>query len=337
MAPLLKIFIQWLPTLPTISRPPSHGQANMQQQPPIAGTQHVHNKASKSLDLDSKQISSVSWGKNHLDVFGFNGENLTHKYWDGYQWNPSSLEMQQLGQGLAKKPVSISWGTDRLDIFGLDKEGTILHQYYDGTAWKPETTTFEKLGNGCDPSHDLAASTWGLGSLDVFCRDPKDSQILQQYYNDYLGEWSKLTPFGGDVKVGPRVWAEWEHLSGPDDAPIGHVSVASWSTDHFDIVTLGRDDGQYRYKYYAGSWQPSLSGWYDRPGVSFDSIPSVISWAPNRLDILGVTADDKLLHQAWTGYDWYPGPEKWETLSEKGAAEVESSIDGQQSIEIALR
>lgn len=105
-------------------------------------------------------------------------------------------------------------------------------------------------------------------------------------------------------------------------------------------MTLGRDDRQYRYKFYDGaSWQPSVSGWYDRPGVEFESIPSVISWGPNRLDIFGVTADDKLLHQAWTGYDWYPGDEKWETLSEphKAEAKSKSSSYGQESIEIELR
>lgn len=63
----------------------------------------------------------------------------------------------------------------------------------------------------------------------------------------------------------------------------------------------------------------------------------MISWAPNRLDIFGVTADDKLLHQAWTGYDWYPGAEQWETLSEEDTAEAESPFHGQQSIEIELR
>ncbi|KAL8996022.1 MAG: hypothetical protein Q9169_004369 [Polycauliona sp. 2 TL-2023] len=425
MAPLLKILVQWLPTLPNTSRVPNYGRTSMQeqsnlvkinhQQDPIAVTQPVHGKAPHTLDMETRQVSSVSWGKDHLDIFGFNGENLTHKYWDGYQWNPSSLEMQQLGSGLATKPVSVSWGSDRLDVFGLDKEGTILHQYYDGTAWKPETTEFEKLGKGCDPSRDIAVSTWGVDSLDIFCRDPKDSQILHQFYNAHFGGWSDLTPFGGKATVGPRAvswgknhlavffldhdgkvnhryldgssfqwsewvsfaspqehqfdtltasswgenrldvwaaerssglwhmywdgsqWSEWEHLSGSDDEPISHVSVASWSADHFDVVTLGRDDKKYRYKYYNFGWQPSVEGWYERPGVSFESIPSLNSWGPNRLDILGVTADDKLLHQTWTGAGWYPGAEEWETLSEKAKAEGESSFSAQQSIEFELR
>ncbi|KAI4271081.1 MAG: hypothetical protein LQ337_006257 [Flavoplaca oasis] len=424
MAPLLKIFIQWLPTLPGTLKSKSHGQSTIEvpsfsevyeQQYPINPPQAFHDKAIHTLDEETKQISSVSWGKDHLDIFGFNGENLTHKYWDGNQWNPSDHTMEQLGHGLATRPVSISWGTGRLDIFGLDEDGTILHQYYDGTAWKPDVAEFERLGKGCNPSEEIAASTWGPDSLDVFCRDPKDEQILHQYYNGH--GWSELELFGGDVAIGPRVvswgknhmavffldsdgevnqrywdgsqwsnewdtftnpkdykfdtlsvsswgenridvwaaernsglwhlywdghqWSEWECLSGPDDEPIDHVSVASWSVNKLDVVTLGRDDRQYRYKFYDGaSWQPSVSGWYDRPGVEFESIPSVISWGPNRLDIFGVTADDKLLHQAWTGYDWYPGDEKWETLSEphKAEAKSKSSSYGQESIEIELR
>ncbi len=101
---------------------------------------------------------------------------------------------------------------------------------------------------------------------------------------------------------------------------------------------MGRDDNQYRYKYYDGaSWQPSVSGWYERPGVSFNSAPSVISWGPNRLDIFGLSVDGKLLHQAWTGYDWYPGVESWETLAGGDVAEAGRSSDGRASIEVELR
>ncbi|KAL8852604.1 MAG: hypothetical protein Q9221_002484 [Calogaya cf. arnoldii] len=389
---------------------PSFSKATQQQQP-VAVTQAVHGKAPHSLDTQSKQISSVSWGEGHLDIFGFNGENLTHKYWDGHQWNPSGQTMEQLGQGLATAPISISWGPERMDVFGLDEDGTILHQYYDGTAWKPHHAEFEKLGKGCNPSYEIAAGTLGPNGLDVFCRGPEDNQILHQYYNGQ--EWSELEPFGGDVFIGPRVvswgenhmaifflddegevnqrywdgsqwssewdtftnpkgyrfdtlsvsswgkgridvwaaertsglyhlywdgyqWSEWESLSGPDDEPIDHVGVASQSPYQLNIVTLGRDDRKYRYKYYDGTWQPSVSGWYDRPG-EFESIPSVISWGPDRLDIFGVTADDKLLHQAWTGHDWYPGAEKWETLAGGDEAEAESFSSGQQDIEIELR
>ena len=137
---------------------PSFGKAKQQQQP-IAVTQDVPAKAPHILDMETRQLSSVSWGENHLDLFGYNGENLTHKYWDGYQWNPSGFGVEQLGQGPAAKPVSISWGTGRLDVFGLNEEGTILHQYYDGTAWKPDHAEFELLGQGCDPSYEIEAST----------------------------------------------------------------------------------------------------------------------------------------------------------------------------------
>ncbi|KAL9012135.1 MAG: hypothetical protein Q9173_003086 [Seirophora scorigena] len=420
MAPLLKIFIQWLPTLPGTLRSPSHGQSTVQVQPSfskanqqqqaIGVMQAGHDKAPHSYEIEDKQISAVSWGQNRLDIFGYNGKNLTHKYWDGNQWSPSGLRMEQLGQGLATKPVTVSWGSDRLDVFGLNEQGTILHQYWEGTSWQPHNAEFEELGKGCDPSYDTAASSMVSGQLQIFCRDPEDSQLLHQYYDGH--NWSGLEPFGGVVHTGPRVvswgenhmavffldhegqvnqrywdgsqwssewvtftnpkeyhfdtltvsswgenrldvwaaertsglwhlywdgshWAEWECLSGSDDAPIDHVGVASWSANHFDVVTLGRDDRQYRYKYYDGSWQPSVSGWYDRPGVRFDSIPSLISWGPNRLDVFGMTADDELLHQAWTGYDWYPASEKWETLSSEDAAE--SSPGGQETIEVELR
>ncbi|KAL8925058.1 MAG: hypothetical protein Q9208_003742 [Pyrenodesmia sp. 3 TL-2023] len=432
MAPLLKIFIQWLPTLssPSTLRSPSHGEsiqvkpssskANPQQQP-VAVTQGRHGKA---YDVESKRLSTVSWGKDHVDVFGFDGGNLTHKYWDGHQWSPSSTTMETLGQGLATPPVSVSWGENRLDVFGLDEHGTILHQYWDGTAWKPHHAEFEELGYGCDPSYDIDAGTWGPGHLDIFCNDPHYGQILHQYYDGH--QWSELLPFGvdGDVVIGPKVvswgenhmavffldrkgqvnqrywdgsqwssdwvtftnpkdyhfdtltvsswgegrldvwaaertsglwhlywdgyqWSEWECLSGSDDEPVDHVAVASWSANHFDVVVLGQNDKQYRYKYYDGaSWQPSTSGWYGRPGVSFDSAPSVVSWGPSRLDVFGMSSvedvfelsvENKLLHQAWTGYDWYPGTEEWETLSGGDQTVAESPPNGQQSIEVELR
>ena len=158
--------------------------------------------------------------------------------------------MEQLGQGLAAKPVSISWCTGHLDVFGLNGKGTILHQYYDGTAWKPDHAEFELLGQGCDPSYEIEASTWGPDHLDGFCRDPDDDQILHQYYNGH--GWSELEPFGGDVVIGPR--------------------VVSWGENHMAVFLLDHE-GEVNQRYWDGSqWRDEWLTFTSPEDYHFDTL-----------------------------------------------------------------
>lgn len=414
MAPLLRILVQWLPSLPSTPysrRPTTDLQFNVKEaefQRPIvpAGAGHHKNHVTQSND---KSISVVSRIKNRLDVFGLAENNLTHKFWDGYQWKPAGLGFEILGNGLATPPSAVTWGGDRLDVFGLDDNAVIKHQYWDGTAWLPKPSEFENLGAGCSGDFPIAVSTWGQDRLDVFCHGPH-RELRHQYYDG--SQWQpsvgSTESLGGLMKSAPQVvswgenrldifgigpysllvhlywdgsqWSQWDDLGRvPDLYPesltvtswgenrldiwaidkaftlvhkywdgsqwseweslgvtntTDSVSVASWGPNRLDIVALN-DIGQYLYKYYDGSaWQPDASGWYNKgpfggEETRFASSPSVVSWSENRLDVFGESYEGALLHQAWTGYDWFPANTEWENLG--GGIESERSARGRAS------
>ena len=414
MAPLLRILVQVLPNLPSTPHSPSPTtdlQLNLNEaklQRPIVSTGAGHEE-SHLMQHDAKTISVVSRIKNRLDVFGLAENNLTHKFWDGYQWKPAGLDFEILGNGLATPPSAVTWGGDRLDIFGLDDHAVIKHQFWDGTAWLPKDSEFENLGAGCSGEFPITVTTWGQDRLDVFCHGPNED-LRHQYYDgsqwqpsvgstETLGgvilsapkavswgknrldifavghfgllihlywdgsQWSQWEDLGGVPDLDPNSltvstwgenrldiwgtdeisglwhkywdgsqWSEWENLGVTNSAD--SVSVASWGPNRLDIVARN-DIGQYLYKFYDGSaWQPDAAGWYNKgpfggEETRFASSPSVVSWGENRLDVFGESHEGALLHQAWTGYDWYPASTEWENLG--GGVESEKSSHGRAS------
>ncbi|KAL8948102.1 MAG: hypothetical protein Q9222_005681 [Ikaeria aurantiellina] len=381
MAPVLKILVEWLPSLPTTLRLPSHGNhAN-----PLTSSQRGPSQATPTAVV-------------RCYVFVVEDKNLTHKYWDGYQWQPPNPAMETLGSGLVTPPSAVSWNVDRLDVFGLNAENRIVHQYWDSREWRPSPTTFDELGGQCDPDFNLAVSSWGEGRIDVFCRALGSAHLFHQYYDGTA--WSGIEDFGyylqqeptvltgwgkdridvfflnGDSQIthlywagdewreeseifaspndykwdtlttsswgkgrlnlfaaGPKSglwhmfydgyqWNQWESLSGSNDEAVGQVSVATWP-NHFEVVVESRYQKYYLYKYYdeSTSWQPSVDSWYEKSqSFIFDSKPSVVSWSPGRVDIFGQTSGGYLMHQAWTGSDWYPSATTWEFLNHKAEA-----------------
>ena len=404
MAPIMKILIQILPTFSSDSKLPEHAKSAVYQpfteetyehviQRPLSPPHPVKNHGDV-MDSTSFGLSAVSWGKDRLDVFSSSSGNLTHKYWDGSQWNPSSDSLETLANWPAQDIVTTTWGTNRLDIFGIDTQGKINHQYYDGSAWQPSLSKPETLGGDCAAGLASTAVTWGKDRLDVFCTGPK-GDLLHQYYDG--SQWqpsdSSLESLGGSLSSAPSAltwgvnrldifglnedgevchlywdgsqWSQWETFAegspGFEDSktPLtvttwgenrldvfgvdaqqrlahlfwdgsqwsqwetlgseiqGKVAVSSWSTNRIDIIALHDEEKTYRYKYWDGSmWMPSPEAWYEKgSNFRFATNPTAVSWGENRLDILGISeGDSHLQHQAWTGYDWYPGPAEWEVL-----------------------
>ena len=62
---------------------------------------YTHDKAIDSTYAPSAPpgLAAVSWGFNRMDVFGEDQDSgdVSHKYWDGYQWGPSAEELEDLG------------------------------------------------------------------------------------------------------------------------------------------------------------------------------------------------------------------------------------------------
>lgn len=298
MAPLVNILIQLLPSLPSTPKLPFHSnptihqsglnEANQQQQHPISLKHTSHGKA-HTMGSGASTISTISWGKNRLDAFGLTGNNLTHKFWDGHQWNPPSSGLETLGNGLATPPVAVTWGVNRLDIFGLDDHNVLKHQYWDGIAWRPDVAKFENLGGTCDPAYPISADTWGYDRLDIFCTGPS-GDLLHQYYDGFQWQPSdgSLESLGGSLRSGP--------------------TVVSWGKNRLDIFGVD-PSGTVSHLYWDGSrWSEWETFPFDMQFTS-DAL-TVTSWGADRLDIYGVALDGVLYHKWWDGYQW----NGWESL-----------------------
>ena len=300
MAPVFNVLVQLLPSLarmpksPASIKSPDHQSSVLEldhQQHRLIDAKQVGYGNDNAVASAGSTISAVSWAKNRLDVFGLTANNLTHKYWDGYQWNPSNKKVESLGNGLSTPPVAVTWGVDRLDLFGLDDNNVLKHQYWDGVAWRPDVATLENLAPGCDPNYPISANTWGQDRLDIFCTGPK-GDLLHQYYDG--SQWqpsvTSLESLGGSLGSGP--------------------SIISWGSDRLDIFGVD-PNGDLAHLYWDGhQW----SGWETFPflpqfGLKANGL-SVSSWGINRLDVWGVAFDNSLYHKYWDGYQWSP----WENL-----------------------
>ena len=304
---------------------------------------------------------AVSWGADRLDIFGLDDHNvLKHQFYDGTAWQPKYNELENLGGSCdpAYPIAANTWGPHRLDLFCVGPDGDLLHQYYDGHQWQPEVGALESLGMPISGRLESGPSvvSWGLNRLDVFTSDA--SGLVHHIYWDGSA-WSKWENFQctfspsltvsswgenridvfatskalAEVDVTLRhmywdgsQWSDWEDMTAVEDVIQG-VSVTSWLPNRIDIVAQ-TSTGGLSYKLWDGSnWYPNITGWYPKsPGESFNHKSAIIAWGPNRLDIFDDASVNKThikwLHQAWTGYDWYPSSTDWETLAYQERAPV---------------
>ena len=89
-------------------------------------------------------ITTISWGSNHLDIFGLGTDNqMYHKAWDGSAWLPSPTDWEPLGGVFNSPPAIASWGNNRLDIFALGTDNQMCHKAWDGSNWLPSPTGWD--------------------------------------------------------------------------------------------------------------------------------------------------------------------------------------------------
>lgn len=280
MAPLSKLTAQLL--LGYVS-------TNTLTQKPCHDTQSpIHKFASNR----GPSVSAMSWGFNRMDIYGQSSTsaNLTHQFWDGYQWGPSWDKVELLGGDSASPPTAVSADTGRMDIFSVGSNNAIYHKYYDGHAWKPSDTDFEKLGGELNPSVSLAATSWSANRLDVFGKG-QDNSIYHTYYDG-----SAWQPQGGGL----------ENLG--DGTVFAHGPAAvSWGQNRIDVFAVNEAFNLQHQSWDGTTW---LTRWEDLSGPELGNSPTAISWGENRLDIFGISTDGKLYHLVWDGSQW----SSWENL-----------------------
>ena len=350
MAPLLNLLITLLPGLPNKLIPSVNSPAGIDQlsllkpdyhQQHLADAKYSGKSEAHANTAKPSAISTVSWGKDRLDIFALVENNLTHKYWAGDQWVPSGTELETLGNGLATEPVAITWGTDRLDIFGLDDHNVVKHQYWEGKNWQPSPGEFENLGGGCDAPYPkpVAASSWGEGRLDVFCTGP-NGDLLHQYYDG--SQWQPSTgaleSLGGSLASSPSVvswgenrldifgvdnsgnlahlywdghqWSAWETFSFPSQFGIrgNGLTVTSWGKNRLDIYVVAFDGRLYHIFYDGYQWSP----FENFGGDKLLGAAAATSWSENRIDIVvRGGAGKNYWYKYWDGQAWRPDAAGW--------------------------
>ena len=182
------------------------------------GCHHAHANAIAK----GPSLSAISWGFNRMDVFGQNLDSgdIDHKFWDGYQWQPSVEALEDLGAGggLGSPPAAVSRNTSLMEyvllssrtihinlaafvngcchvhkktdvgsvsIFRVNSDKVLKHKYFDGFAWKPSETDWTTLVDYAlfDPTVAPAASSWGPSRLDVFAKTYGSNCLLHTYYD----------------------------------------------------------------------------------------------------------------------------------------------------------
>lgn len=335
MAPLINLAIQiLLGTTPVTENSYSIHKAETTSIP------HHDVEALAPLLRSAISLSSVSWGYNRLDVFGAGGEvpAVQHKYWDGYQWNPSGKDLESLGNEITNPPVAVSWGKDRSDIFKVGLNNSVYHKYWDGSRWNPsKPEDWESLGGDFASSYALAATSWGYNRLDIYGvgLDKDDKYAVWHKYwagsswgpshgsgwehlgGDFISEPAALSRGPGlldvmavdtDHKLQHKFfdggkWTEWEELG---EEFYSTPTVVSWDKDRLDIFILKRDNKLW-HKYWDGS---QWSGWEDFGG-KFVAAVAATSWGPNRIDIVGLGHDSAYHYKYWDGHQWNPSAEGW--------------------------
>ncbi|KAL9134242.1 MAG: hypothetical protein Q9175_004569 [Cornicularia normoerica] len=237
-------------------------------------------------------VSAISWGFNRMDVYGNDGKgNITHQYWDGYQWGPAYNQVEALGGGFSSPPTAVSPGTGKMEIFSIGNDKTLMHKYYDGSVWGPSETTFESLGGTLDENHVLAATANGANPLDVFGKGT-DGSIYLKYWDG--SSWQPQDDTMEDLGDGTNF------VYGP--------AAVSWGPKRTDVFAIATSLTMLHQYWDGTTW---LSQWESLGDSEFADTPTAVSWGANRLDIFGIEMKSgALLHNVWDGSQW----SKWENL-----------------------
>ena len=255
------------------------------------GVEKPCHDALKSVDrlstTSGPSLSAISWGYNRMDIYGNDGKgNVTHQYWDGYQWGPAYNRIEALGGGFNSPPSAVASGTGVMHIFSVAQDKSLEHKQYDGKAWQPSITTFENLGGEFDDTFALAVTANGPNPLDIIGKSP-DGSIIHKYYSG----------------------SAWEPQGDAEDLGFGNeftygVTAVAWGPNRLDIFAVYANL-TLAHLYWDGTGNKWRDDWESLGDVELADTPTAISWGPGRLDVFGIDNESgSLLHTAWDGSQW---------------------------------
>jgi hypothetical protein len=227
----------------------------------------------------------VSWGADRIDAFVLGTDRaMYHKWWDGSNWGPSTVDYEYMGGVCMSGPEVASWGPNRLDAFVLGTDRAMYHKWWDGNAWGPSTVDYEYMGGVCLTEPDVVA--WGPNRLDAFVIGT-DSALYHKWWDGTA--WGPST-------------VDYEYMGG---VCVGPPTAVAWGPNRLDVFVIGTDSALYHKWWDGNAWGPSATGYEYMGGVCVGD-PQVVSWGPNRLDVFVEGTDSALYHKWWDGNAWGP-------------------------------
>ena len=294
-----------------------------------------------------KDVSSVSWGPNHLDFFATVDGTLSHLYWNPHdsEWKGCDyLPNDDSDTSLRGVPATASWGPGRIDVVSRDDNGKYLHLYYnddDENRWTGWEDPWDSPSNFETDPVIIAPEK---GHFDIFGR-LQNGTIVHLYWNgEKYSNWDSLDWKAPEIgwKEGSSLTAStwkngsWDLWALAADGSLFHTfwrgapaneffpwenitdelrfddtpKVVHWSAEHTDIV--GFTKSTYYHKFWADGWtQWRTFGW------AFVSEPEVVSWGEGHYAVFGIDRMDELKVAMWVNNEW----RDWESLGNLKKAE----------------
>ncbi len=214
-------------------------------------------------------LTTVSWGKNHLDVYGRGPDGAVYQKW----WNEATGLWEgwySLGGSIVGSPVAVSWSPGRVDLFGIGTDGGVWHNAWDANLNGQKWSGWETLG-GKFKLGMVAAVSSAPGKLDIVAVG-SDNGIWHKAWNK---GWSDWKPLGGSFTQPPAMVAQGDGI--------------------LNIFGLGTDKSLYTKSFYNGKWS---NGW-ESLGGNCVGRPSAVSLGLGHCTVLVKGTDGGLYENRW--------------------------------------
>lgn len=308
-----------------------------------AQTPACHHAAKQHSYEIPSTLSAISWGYNRMDVFGSQSSTgeVSHKWYDGYQWGPSVDGLESLGGVQSPSaPSAVSWGSDRTDVFSTGADGGLHHKYWDGSSWQPAEMEWESLGGDLYGQFPLAVASWAVDRLDVFGIGT-EGELYHKYWDGSMWNPSgnrsdNLAPdykfnsgaaavswgrnridvfgIGGTKHMLHTYWdgSQWAGIedfefNGTFEGVTAPTAIAR-AENRLDVFAIDSASGTLAHKYWDGS---QWSNWGALGGKGLQGTVAATSWGENRMDLVALGGDGQYYYKFWDGHQWNPSVSDW--------------------------
>lgn len=205
-------------------------------------------------------LTSVSWGKHHLDVYGRGTDGAIYQKW----WNEGASKWEgwnKIGDNtFDDAPKAVCWSSGRVDLFVIGKDNALWHNYWDENLNSKQWGGWESLG-GFIKKGTLSVVSQAKGKLDIFGIGGDDAIYVKRFDNG---------------------WKDWKSLGGKF-LTTGGTSATSQIDGTLNVFGVGTDKKLYHLPYYNNEW--SKASW-EPLGGAIEGRPSAVSLGYGHVSVL---------------------------------------------------